>query len=34
MFEMSLTPGTNNGNKTFEMCKKVKEIFNTAQISV
>lgn len=34
MFEMSLIPGTNNGNKTFEMFKKVKEIFNTAQISV
>ena len=28
---MSLSPGANNENKTSEMFKNVKEIFNTAQ---
>ena len=31
MFEMSLIPGTKNENKTFDIFKNVKEIFNTAQ---
>ena len=30
---MSLSPGANNENKTSEMFKNVKEIFNTAQIT-
>ena len=34
MFEMSLIPGANNENKTFDMFKDVKEIFNTAQITL
>ena len=34
MFEMSLITGANNENKTSDMFKNVKEIFNTAQITL